>query len=158
MQAGDSGAVTRRVDAPAELVYQIVSDVTRIREWSPQTYFCEWIDGSSGAVEGARFKARNRRGWVRWSNTPWVVVADPGREFAFRRRAAGSDVTWRYRLRPAGEATEVTESFEVHRPSPKPLMWLFNKVDRVSDRQADLEQNVRVSLERLADVVAREPR
>jgi hypothetical protein len=158
VKAGDSGAVTRRVDAPADLVYRVVSDVTRICEWSPQTTSCEWIDASRGPVEGARFKARNRRGRVRWSNTPWVVVADPGREFAFRRRASGSDVTWRYRLTPAGDGTEVTESFEVHKPSPKPVMWFFNKVNRVSDRQADLEANLRVSLERLAEVVAREPR
>lgn len=158
MQAGDSGAVTRHVDAPADLVYRVVSDVTRICEWSPQTVSCEWIEPSRGPVEGARFKARNRRGRARWSNTPWVVVADPGREFAFRRHASGSDVTWRYCLRSADDGTEVTESFEVHKPSPRLVMWLFNKVDGITDRQADLEANLRLSLARLAEVIAREPR
>lgn len=141
MQAGDSGAVTRHVDAPADLVYRVVSKVTRMGEWSPQTTSFEWLDPSRGPVEGARFRARNRRGRVRWSNTPWVVVADRGREFAFRRRASDSDVTWRYRLTPADDASEVTESFEVHKPPPKPLMWLFNKIDHVTDRRADLEEN-----------------
>jgi len=158
MQAGDTGAVTRRIDAPAELIYRVVSDVTRYREWSPQTVSCQWLDPSLGPVEGARFKARNRRGRARWSNTPWVVVADPGREFAFRRRASGSDVTWSYRLTPTDGGTEVTESFVLHKPSPRPVMWFFDKMDGVTDRQADLETNLRVSLERLADVIARERR
>jgi hypothetical protein len=158
VQAGSSGAVTRHVDAPADLVFRVVSDVTRMPEWSPQTVYCAWVDPSRGAAEGARFKARNRRGRVRWSNTPWVTVADPGREFAFRRLASRSDVTWCYRLAPAGDGTDVTESFEVHKPPPKPLMWLFNKVDGVTDRQADLEANLRMSLDRLAEVIAREPR
>jgi len=87
-----------------------------------------------------------------------VVVADPGREFAFRRHASGSDVTWRYRLTSADDGTEVTESFEVHKPSPRLVMWFFNKVDGITDRQADLEANLRMSLERLAEVIAREPR
>ena len=46
----------------------------------------------------------------------------------------------------------------MNKPAPEPLMWLFDKVDRVTDRQADLEANLRVSLERLAAVVAGEPR
>jgi hypothetical protein len=154
VQAGDSGAVTRHVDAPADLVYRVEQGDPDGRVEPADN---EWLDPSRGPVEGARFRARNRRGRVRWSNTPWVVVADRGREFAFRRRASDSDVTWRYRLTPADDASEVTESFEVHKPPPKPLMWLFNKIDHVTDRRADLEENLPVSLERLAEVVAREP-
>jgi uncharacterized protein YndB with AHSA1/START domain len=158
VKAGDSGAVTRHVDAPPDVVYRVVSDVTRMGEWSPQTVSCEWIEPSAAPEEGARFRAHNRRGRMRWSNKPIVTVADPSHEFAFRRRASGSDVTWRYQLTPAGDGTDVTESFEVHRPSPRALMWIFNRVDGVTDRQADLEENIRQSLERLARVVENEPR
>jgi hypothetical protein len=54
-------------------------------EWSPETYSCTWIHGATGSVVGARFKGRNRRGLLRWSNTPEVIAAESGREFAFRR-------------------------------------------------------------------------
>jgi hypothetical protein len=37
-------------------------------------------------------------------------------------------------------------------------MWIFNRVDGVTDRQADLEENIRESLERLSRVVANEPK
>jgi hypothetical protein len=36
------GWVTAHVEASPEVVYGIVSDVTRMGDWSPQTYRCAW--------------------------------------------------------------------------------------------------------------------
>jgi len=82
--------VTVHVAAPPAEVYRLITDVSRMGEWSPETYECRWIGDIHGPVVGARFKARNRRGRLRWSNSPTVVVADPGREFAFSRTMPGS--------------------------------------------------------------------
>src|SRR5438093_7390554 len=73
------------VDAPPSIVYSLVCDVTRMGDWSPETYACEWVDGGTGPAVGARFKARNRRGMLRWRNRPVVIAAEPGKEFAFLR-------------------------------------------------------------------------
>ena len=78
--------VSRYIAADAARIYEVVADVTRTPELSPEIVSCEWLDGSGPAV-GSRFRARNKAGrGPSWSNAPEVVVADPGREFAFVRR------------------------------------------------------------------------
>src|SRR5688572_21657780 len=97
---GDS--IVADIAAPPDRVYDLISDITRMPEWSPECIHCEWTDGATGPSVGARFKARNKGGrGPAWSNKPEVTVADPGREFAFNRQgfAIGS-YTWRYRLEP----------------------------------------------------------
>jgi hypothetical protein len=143
------GEVDTYVAAPASLVYALVSDITRMREWSPETYRCEWTDGATGPAVGARFKARNRRGLLRWRNAPEVMVAEPGREFTFRRRVAGNEVVWRYRMRPDGSGTRLSESFESLTPSPAAVNWMVLTLIGVTDRQADLVEGMRQTLERI---------
>src|SRR4051812_33504722 len=103
--------VTVEIAAAPDVVYELVSDITRMGEWSPECERCTWTDGATGPAAGARFKARNRgRRGPAWFNTPTVTVADPGREFAFNRQgmAIGS-YTWRYVMRPSDAGTLVTE-------------------------------------------------
>src|SRR5438105_15869952 len=98
-----------QTQAPIEKCDDLVSDFSRMGEWSPECYSARWVGDVSGPAVGAKFKGRNKQGWMRWSTTPEVVAAEPGREFAFKTR----DTTWRYRFEPAGDGTDVTESFEV---------------------------------------------
>ena len=46
---------------------------------------------------------------LRWSTTPVVTAAEPGREFGFKT----NDTNWRYTFEVDGTGTKVTESFEV---------------------------------------------
>ena len=131
-------------------LYDLVSDVPRMGDWSPECRRCEWIDGATGPAVGARFKGSNQRGLARWSTKPRVVSADPGREFAFVTGHLGRDMTkWTYRFTPASDATTVTESFEMLRAMP----WYFRLADRllmgVTDREADLTTNMTETLQRL---------
>ena len=105
--------VTIDVSAPPERVYALISDVTRMGEWSPECRRCEWIDGATGPAVGARFRGHNRLGPLRWSTTSTVVAANPGREFAFTVVVDDREETrWRYRLEPNDAGTSVTESYE----------------------------------------------
>ncbi|HEX7166251.1 MAG TPA: SRPBCC family protein, partial [Acidimicrobiales bacterium] len=61
--------VSTTIGAPPDAVHAIVSDVTRMGEWSPECVRCEWKDAAR-----TRFKGYNRRGIRRWS-TSSVVVA-----------------------------------------------------------------------------------
>jgi hypothetical protein len=142
--------VSLRVRATPEHLYDLVSDVTRIGEWSPECFRCEWIGGAIGPVEGARFKAWNRRGIARWSNKPTVVAAVPGKEFAFSRTGFGAgEVIWRYRFDPSGDGTTLTESYEVVRDASPVVIWLILKLMRIDDREADLREAMRTTLERI---------
>ena len=66
MRRATSGQVSIHIDAPPEHVYDLVTDVTRMGEWSPETHRCRWVEGDGPAV-GARFKGDNRRGRARWA-------------------------------------------------------------------------------------------
>jgi hypothetical protein len=112
------GAETLVVAAPADRIYDLVSDMTRMGEWSPECHQVEWLPGSTGPVVGARFIGHNRGGpgkLMKWSRQGRVLTADPGREFAFVTEEGGRESTeWRYRLEPVEGGTRVTESYTVH--------------------------------------------
>ncbi len=146
--------VRTRVSASAQQVYALVSDVTRIPEWSPEVVACEWLDGATGPVAGARFRATNRRRWFPWSNRPVVDVAEAPREFAATRtEPGGGSIRWTYRLTPDGDGTEVLLRYDVLRPVPLGLHVVLRTLFGVRDLQDDLHANMRTSLERIATIL-----
>ncbi len=70
------------VACPPDQLYDLVSDVTRMGEWSPICQACWWDDGG-GPRAGAWFTGRNQTPERTWETRSQVVVADRGREFAF---------------------------------------------------------------------------
>src|SRR6476620_11117099 len=69
-------SVTVEMTAPPEHVYTLVSDITRMGEWSPECIKCAWTKGATGPEVGARFKARNKGGrGPAWFNTPVVTAS-----------------------------------------------------------------------------------
>jgi uncharacterized protein YndB with AHSA1/START domain len=85
------------VAASAERVWQLVSDITRMPEWSPELRAAKWLSGSGGPAVGARFKGSNRNGIFRWSTTCRVTEAEPGRCFGYRVTSFGMPVAdWRF--------------------------------------------------------------
>jgi len=153
MERGTKGEAQVYVAAAPDVVYRVVSDVTRMGEWSPETTKCEWLDGATGPAVGARFKGSNKRGPARWSTKPTVVAAEPGREFAFD---VDTDVRWTYRCEADGDGTKLTESFEMLRD----IRWYYAFAERwvmgIKDRQADLERGMAETLQRIKRVIEAE--
>ena len=89
-----------------ERIYDLVADMPRMGEWSPECQRVEWEDGPTGPAEGATFVGHNRggpAGLMKWSRRGRVLVADPGREFAFVTEEGGRESTeWRYRFEACG--------------------------------------------------------
>jgi len=143
--------VTVEIAAPPEQVYALVSDITRMGEWSPECIRCSWTKGATGPGVGARFKATNKgkRGPA-WFNTPTVTVAEPGREFAFNRSGPGiGSYTWRYVMQPTPVGTRLTESFDAERPLGTAMTWITEKWVGSNDRDADLHAGMITTLERV---------
>lgn len=120
------GSATLHIDAAPKDVWALVSDVTRIGEYSPETFEAEWLGGATGPAVGARFRGhvkRNGRGPVYWA--PCVVVAcEPEREFAFDVGLPKRPmITWRYELEASGGGTDVMESFRLHDRFALRLYW-----------------------------------
>lgn len=137
--------VSTRIDAPAMRVWELVSDVTRIGEWSPETRSAEWLDGAAGPAVGVRFKGRNKRRGS-WSTTCRVTAADPGREFAF---SVGRDETrWRYTIVDTDSGCELTESFEIVKTPGVVGRWLtkLGTGVRWSERELDLVKGMHQTL------------
>ena len=102
------------IAANPDAVYDLIADITRIGELSPECYRAEWVGGATHAEVGARFKGHNRIGPIRWATTCVVTKADRGREFAFTVLSPKDreETVWRYVLAADGDGTTVTESYE----------------------------------------------
>jgi hypothetical protein len=99
------------VNASAQDVYGIVSDITRTGEWSPVCTSCWWDDEASAGVVGAWFTGRNVLPERTWETRSQVVSAEPGREFAWV--VGGKFVRWGYTLTAVDAGTVLTESWEL---------------------------------------------
>jgi len=151
----DKGEASTIVTASATRVWDLITDITRTGEWSPENTGSIWLDGATGPTVGARFKGTNRRGKTKWASTCEVIAADPGRELAFATGgAAKPDTVWRYVLEPVSDnETRITESFELVKPLGVASRFLTRVTTGVRDRRADLEENVRQSLARIKEIL-----
>ena len=137
------------INAAPERLYGMVSDLSRMGEWSPENHGGKWVKGATGPVEGARFKARNSNGRRKWSTNVRIVTANPPKEVAWESSAFGLKVAlWRYRFEPNGKGgTTVTESTEDRRGA------FMNTVapiaTGVKDRPDMNRRNMRATLEQL---------
>jgi uncharacterized protein YndB with AHSA1/START domain len=119
-------SVTVHMDAPPEKVWALVSDVTQIGRFSPETFEAEWLEGATGPSPGARFRGhvrRNEKGPVYWT-TCTVVDAEPNQRFSFGVGKPGKALnTWSYDLHPNDGGTDVTESFQLTNKIPLRIYW-----------------------------------
>lgn len=138
--------VEREIAAPAEEVWAMVSDLTRMGEWSPEATGAKWLKGATGPAVGVRFASRNRAGWRRWSTVGEIVECEPGKAFAFDVSAGPFKVArWSYRFEPTATGCKVVEQWDDHRGGQ--LMAVVGKVasgvgDRASHNREGMEQTL----------------
>lgn len=151
-QSLTSDSVERFIHASPERLYDIVSDVTRTPELSPDIVRCVWTGDATGPTVGARFRATNKFGrGPRVSNRPTVITAESAREFAFSRTAPFSGtLEWRYRFVPELAGTRVTESYTVIKPVHAIGWFMLGTMKGSRDRKRELRESMRVTLQRLA--------
>lgn len=93
------------INAPVAKVWELISDLRRMPEWSPQ---CRWMKPFGPVRQGTRTLNLNRRNRMFWPTTCTVVEIVPDRKLAFR--VDTNNTVWSYELEPAGEGTRVIES------------------------------------------------
>lgn len=140
------------VDAPADLVYDLVSDVTGQHRFTEECTRSQWVHPATGPEVGAVFRGSNRNGPFRWATTSEVVSAEPGRRFRYLVRSLGLDIAeWEYLIEPGGRGCEVVETAydrrgAVFRYVVAPL------ATGVWDRAAHNRRNIELSLDKLRAV------
>jgi|ERR1700677_1406040 Polyketide cyclase / dehydrase and lipid transport len=97
------------IERSPEDLYDMVSDVTRMGEWSPECKAC-WWDNGDGPRVGAWFSGRNEVPERTWETKSQVVAASRGEEFVFV--VGGNLARWGYSFTPVTGGTQVTESWE----------------------------------------------
>ena len=154
-----TATVDRYIEASPEVLYDLVSDVTRTPERTPDIVRCEWLDGATGPAVGARFKSINTAGkGPKWSNKPVVTVADPGKEFSFTRtERLGGTILWRHWFVAEGSGTRMHESFEVIEPIPLAGWFIIDTLFGLKDRQGELRESMVRSMDRVAELVEAAP-
>ncbi|GAA1630893.1 SRPBCC family protein [Nocardia ninae] len=122
-------SVTVRMAAPADTIWELVSDITNTGRFSPETFAAEWLGGATGPAVGVKFRGHvNRNGWgLKYWTVCRIDAAEPGREFAFTVLGPGNMPinTWRYRFEPVEGGTDVTESFQLHSNPVLRVYWLL---------------------------------
>lgn len=109
----ERGSARVTIAAPPEEVYAVVSDVTRMGEFSPECVRCEWVGGATGPEAGARFHGYNKIGDFEWDVPCEVRRAEPGTVFEFAAAPElGEQATiWTFTMEGTDGGTELTESF-----------------------------------------------
>ena len=146
------GEVSLHMKASPAEVWDLVSDVTRIGEFSPETFEARWTRGSTGPEVGASFKGhvkRNGVGPTYWSPCQ-VTKCVPLEVFEFS--VGTDDVTvnnWGYRLQAENGGTRVTEYFRLEPKLPMRIYWTV--LGRLRGRTN--ERGMRTTLERMKAVL-----
>jgi hypothetical protein len=142
------GSVTVKMNASPEVVWDLVSDVTRIGEFSPETFEAEWLRGATGPAVGARFKGhvkRNGVGPVYWTLCE-VTDCVVGEKFGFAVIMKGEALNrWAYELRAVDGGVEVTESFSLQPSALSKVYWALLGWHRSKAN----ERGMRQTLERI---------
>jgi len=148
----DVVSVSRDMTAPAEKVWAMVADVTRMHEWSPENESGTWRGGATGPAKGAKFRGTNRNGTKTWKTDAVVTAAEPGKRFAFLVKAGPFDVAeWAYDFQPTADGCRVTETWTDRRNAV--TAFLSKRVSGVDDRASHNEKGMADTLDRLAAAV-----
>lgn len=147
------------IAAPPARVYALLADVARMGEWSPECRGGRWLAGAREPAVGARFKAANRRGILRWRTVCRIIAAEPGRELAWEVLPAGLPATtrWRYLLEASEQGTRVTERFELVRYARWQALTMRLAFGGLERRLDELERSMEATLGALKAVVETGP-
>jgi uncharacterized protein YndB with AHSA1/START domain len=93
------------INAPVAKVWSLVSDPSRMPQWSPQ---CRIMKALGPIRPGTRTINLNRRGLLFWPTTSVITEVVPERKFAFRIPINTS--VWSYELEPTATGTRLIET------------------------------------------------
>jgi uncharacterized protein YndB with AHSA1/START domain len=133
-------------DASPESVWAVVSDVTRVGDWSHECRGSDWIDGATSARPGARFRGRNKLNWRSWSRVNEVVKADAPHELAWKTIATTlfpDSTQWTITLEPVDGGTRIVQRYEVVKLGPIMDRIFYLTTPKHRDRSAALTDDLR---------------
>ena len=105
-------SVVREVAASPEKVWALVTDLSRMGEWSPENQGGEWLDGATCAAVGAKFGGNNKNGDKSWQATVSVEVCDAPKKFVFVLNYKENHLCdWVYEIEPTPNGCRLTHAW-----------------------------------------------
>jgi uncharacterized protein YndB with AHSA1/START domain len=147
------------IDVPQRRVWNVVSDVERMREFSPELVKIEWLDGAERAAPGARFAGTSRVDGFEWTRNVTITELDEPNVIAWDVYDAPDErpqSRWRFELVADGDRTVVTERF-AHVPDGRSTIRLLAEGEpdlaqaHIDERAEMLRGGMRRTLEALRD-------
>ncbi|CAN3130753.1 SRPBCC family protein [Mycobacterium sp. smrl_JER01] len=93
------------INAPVSTVWALVSDLSKMPQWSPQ---CRLMKPIGQVRPGARTVNVNRRGLMFWPTTSRITEFIPEKKLAFRVNE--NHTVWSYELEPTEAGTRLIET------------------------------------------------
>ncbi len=142
-------SVTREFSASPDKVWALVTDLTRMGEWSPENQGGKWANGATGPAVGATFKGRNKNGKKSWGTNVKVNACDAPKKFSFGLMVFGSNwCDWVYAIEPTSAGSRVTHSWIDHRSAAS--AFLGKVVSGVADRATHNQKKTEITMDNLA--------
>lgn len=142
-------SATVEMKADSEAVWAVISDLTRMPEFSPELRKA-FVVGRAGL--GANIIGINRRKAVVWPTSSKVVRWEPGRAVAWKTRESGA--TWVYELEPTAGGTSVTGSRVLPRFTLATTV-MGPVLGGAEGHDVELADGIRTTLERIRAAVER---
>ena len=142
-------SATIHIDAPAEKVWSMVTDLPRMGEWSPENTGGRWAGNATVAGVGVRFKGTNKNGAKSWKTVSKVTACEAPTYFAFDTMVGPvSFARWSYRITPSSDGgCDVTEQWDDKRRGP--FVALSTLATGVKDRATQTRSSIETTLANL---------
>ena len=148
---GPAAEVEVTIDAPAQRVWELVSDINLPARFSKEFQGAVWLDDEPGL--GARFVGRNAHSALgAWETTSWVNRYEPLREFGWAVSDPGNpSSTWWFALDEVGGRIRLRQGGRMG-PAPSGLTLAItampDKEERiVARRLEEWERNMRATVD-----------
>lgn len=148
-----------RIAGPVERVWELVTDIDRMTEFSPELVKVEWLDGATGPAVGARFAGKSRIDSFEWTRNCTITEFRPPHVFAWEVYDGADELPqsrWWFELTPDGDGTLLTQRF-AHVPDGRSTVRLMAEAepdaaeDTIDERAVMLIAGMRRTLEAIRD-------
>ncbi len=152
---------TIRIDVPPQRVWDLVTDVDRMAEFSPELVSVEWLGGASQPEVGARFAGKSRFGGFEWTrNCTIVEVREPLllTYEVYDEADESAQSIWSFEVTGEGDGTILRQRFS-HVPTGRSTVRLMAEADpgkaeeTVAERAEMLQEAMRGTLEAMRDAL-----
>jgi uncharacterized protein YndB with AHSA1/START domain len=159
--AGFQLAETIRIDAPQSKVWNLITDVHRMVEFSPELVDVEWLGEPAEPKLGARFAGKSRIGGFEWTRNCTIVEAREPKLFSYEVYDEADEFAqsrWSFEITEDGDTTILRQRFS-HVPDGRSTIRLMAEAepDRadeiVAERGEMLKQAMHRTLETIRDAL-----